>query len=277
MLGVVAVVTTIYVLVVFGVTVLVVFGIVTRDVDGTFAVAFMSLCLIILAVRELRRVERKALKAVGAKIVTEQHEPELHAIVARVAAAAGVPTPQVAVARSWAPNALAVGYTPKRAAIAVTTELLRRLEPHELEAVVAHEVAHVANRDGAVMTYAGGPALVGAAMWNSDDERGKLLFLVYYWPLHVLGLLLMWTLSRYREYAADRGSALYTGAPQNLMSALTKVAGRPARGDLRGGAAVSALCIVPAARRFELFSDHPPLEKRLRKLAEMTRTIAKGA
>jgi heat shock protein HtpX len=96
-----------------------------------------------------------------------------------------------------------------------------------------------------------------------------------------IGLLAMWTLSRYREYVADRGAALITGAPEQLMSALQKLGGRPPRGDLRGGLAVQALCILPARRRrwrrFELFADHPPLEKRLERLEELSRELGKAA
>jgi heat shock protein HtpX len=131
--------------------------------------------------------------------------------------------------------------------------------------------ATIGNRDGLVMTFVSGPAMLGSAMWNADNPRGT--YLILYWPVHVVGLCLMWTVSRYREYVADRGAAAITGAPEQLMSALAKIAEREPRGHLRGGAAVSALCIVPAQRksrldflrRFEIFMDHPPLEKRLSK------------
>ena len=117
-------------------------------------------------------------------------------------------------------------------------------------------------------------------MWHAEDLRGKIFFLLLYWPIFFVSLFLMWTLSRYREYVADRGAALITGAPEQLMSALQKIAGRPARGDLRGGLAVQALCIVGRQagwRRFELFSDHPPLDKRLDRLAELARELGKAA
>jgi heat shock protein HtpX len=184
--------------------------------------------------------------------------------------------------RSWAPNAFSVGLTEDRAVIAFTTELFRRdLTAPELEAVIAHELAHVANRDGVVMTFVSAPALVGSAMWHSEDWRAKALFVLVYWPFFVVGLVTMWALSRYREYVADRGAALITGAPEQLMSALQKLAGAPARGDLRGGLAVQALCIVPSRRhgwrRFELFSDHPPLRKRLARLAELSRELGEAA
>jgi heat shock protein HtpX len=220
-----------------------------------------------------------------AKRLERDEKPKLHALVDRLAAAADVPAPRLAIIRSWAPNALSAGMTPKRATIAVTTELLRRLDERELEAVLAHELSHVANRDGMVMTIVSGPAMLGSAMWNDGNERGKVVYLLLYWPVHLVGLCLMWTISRYREYAADRGAAAITGAPEQLMSALTKIAEREPRGDLRGGAAVSALCIIPAQRksrldilrRLEIFMDHPPLEKRLNRLGDLARDLGKVA
>ena len=246
---------------------------------------FFAVCFVALALLHWTRAEEVVLRAARAKPLGPDDEPELRAMVERTAAAADLPPPRVALVRSWAPNALAAGLTPERATIAVTTELLRRLDEGELEAVVAHELAHVANRDGLVMTFVSGPAMLGAAMWSSDDGRGQVFYVLFYWPVHVLGLLLMWTISRYREYVADRGSALITGAPEQLMSALTKIAAQEPRGDLRGGAAVSALCIVPAQRRsrldflrrFEVFVDHPPLEKRLRRLSRLAQELGRQA
>jgi heat shock protein HtpX len=117
--------------------------------------------------------------------------------------------------------------------------------------VIAHELSHVANRDGPVMTFVGGPAMLGAWWWHNDDRLGgKFVYLVFFWPIHVVGLMLLWTISRYREYTADRGSAMITGAPQNLASALLKIeGGAPPRSDLRGGLAVNAFCIVSRGSR----------------------------
>jgi heat shock protein HtpX len=238
----------------------------------------------VLVVFHWLRGEELVLRTARAKPLDAGEEPELRKLAERVAAAADLPPPQLALIRSWAPNALAAGLRPERATIAVTTELLRRLDDRELEAVVAHELAHVGNRDGLVMTFVSGPAMLGSAMWNSDDSRGKVAYVLLFWPVHVIGLFLMWTISRYREYVADRGSAIITGAPEQLMSALTKIADREPRGDLRGGAAISALCIVPAQRksrldfirRFEIFMDHPPLDKRLRRLSELARDLGEA-
>lgn len=260
---------------------LVIGTLVDREWDAFLGAALFAVGGPVLLFQHIHRSESVALGAARARELDEDDEPELHALVARVAAMADLPPPRVALARSWAPNAFSVGLNERRAVVAVTSELLRRdLTTAELEAVVAHELAHVANRDGLVMTFVSVPALAGSAMWHADDLRGKIFFLLLYWPVFFVSLFLMWTLSRYREYVADRGAVLITGAPEQLMSALQKIAGRPARGDLRGGLAVQALCIVGRQkgwRRFELFSDHPPLDKRLERLAELARELGKAA
>jgi heat shock protein HtpX len=262
--------------------VLVIATLVDRDWGAFLGAALFAVGGPVLLWEHIYRSESVALRAARARELAEDDEPELQALVARVAAMADLPPPRVALARSWAPNAFSVGLNERRAVVAVTSELLHRrdLTTAELEAVVAHELAHVANRDGLVMTFVSVPALAGSALWHADDVRGKILFLLFYWPVFLVSLFLMWTLSRYREYVADRGAALITGAPEQLMSALQKIAGRPARGDLRGGLAVQALCIVGRQRgwrRFELFSDHPPLDKRLERLAELARELGKAA
>ena len=241
--------------------------------------------LAVVAATHWLQADELVLRTVRAKRLGEDDEPELRRIVDRVAAMADLPPPRLALVRSWAPNALAAGLRPDRATIAVTTELLRRLDEQELEAVVAHELAHVANRDGLVMTFVSGPAMLGSAMWGSENVRGQIVYVLLYWPVHLVGLLLLWTISRYREYVADRGAVLITGAPEQLMGALAKISERTPRGDLRGGAAVSALCIVPAQRksrldairRFEVFMDHPKLEKRLERLSDLAKELGRPA
>jgi heat shock protein HtpX len=227
---------------------------------------------------QLRKSEALILRAVGAKVLAPDAEPDLQQLAARVAAQADLPAPRVALIRSWAPNALSAARSPHSAVIAVTTELLRRLDRHELEAVVAHELAHVANRDGAVMTFVSGPAMLASWLWR--DVR--LSYVLVFWltvPFHVVSLLLLWTMSRYREYVADRGAVLITGAPENLMSALLKIeGGAPPRKDLRGGLAAQAFCIVGRRsrwRRFELVMDHPPMHKRIARLEELARELGK--
>jgi heat shock protein HtpX len=265
--------------------VLAVLSLIAVLVDGSWGALlgwfFLAAGFVIVAVNHWLRAEDLVLRAARAKRLDDGEEPELRRIVERVAAMADVPPPRLALIRSWAPNALAAGLRPESATLAVTTELLRRLDERELEAVVAHELAHIANRDGLVMTFVSGPAMLGSAMWGSSDGRGQVFYVLFYWPVHLVGLLLLWTVSRYREYVADRGAVLITGAPEHLMSALTRISEREARGDLRGGAAVSALCIVPgqrktkldAVRRFEVFMDHPRLEKRLERLSDIARQL----
>ena len=229
-----------------------------------------------------RSVERLLLGMVRAEIGTTTRGESLHDPLERLAELANVPCPRLLVARTSAPNAFTIGLSPRRTVIVVSTGLLERLNAREREAVLAHELAHVANRDSQVMTAVSlprtlGGLLVGGPFW------GTLIWLVV-WPLGLplwaIGTLLTLTVSRYREYAADRGSALLTGEPEQLMSALQKLtdAGStiPA-GDLRDFVAVEALCIVPSSgRRIELLMDHPPLEKRLAHLAEIGRELGRA-
>jgi heat shock protein HtpX len=245
---------------------------------------FLAACFGVIFIVHVLRGDQLVLRSAGAKTLERAEEREIQELVRRTAASADLPPPRVAVIRSRAPNALAVGLLPKQATVALTTELVRRLDRKELEAVVAHELAHIGNRDGIVMTFVSGPAIFGDVMRNDGGGKGEVFFYVFYWPVYVLGLLLMWAISRYREYTADRGSALITGSPEQLMSALVKIEEMGPVGDLRGGAAVSALCIVPAQRkrgrlgflrRFEIFMDHPPLEKRLRELTELAREMGR--
>jgi heat shock protein HtpX len=198
-------------------------------------------------------------------------------IVARLAALADAPKPRTAVRASASPNAYTMGWTRVTATIVVTTALLDLLDDAELEAVLAHELAHVVNRDAAVMSSAAFVPRVGSAIFNYVPLLSPLGAVVY-----LFGTLLTVALSRYREYSADRGSAVLTGAPEQLMSALEKIThGLDAipRRDLRGGAGLSAFFIVAAAppQWFELASTHPPLEKRLAALAELSRQTGKVA
>ena len=160
----------------------------------------------------------------------------------------------------------------------VTTGLREQLTPAELEAVLAHEIAHIANRDAAVMTIVAAPRILGEVMVGGPGSSLIGLLWLLVWPLGIpvyfVGTLLTLTVSRYREFAADRGSAILTGAPQQLMSALQKLVAQASEiphDDLR---AANAFCIVPTeASILELFSDHPPLEKRLAALSEIAREM----
>ncbi len=264
----------------------------------------MLVIVIGIAVVQYWTSDKLALAASGAKIVSREEAPELHATVERLCAMADLPKPRIAVVDSDVPNAFATGRNPKHAAVAVTTGLWRRLDPQEIEAVLAHELSHIANRDVLVMTVASFFAMLAAmitrfglyfGMWgggfgggnrsnNNNNQGGLPIWLIVFLVAmitYAISFILIRTISRYREYAADRGSALITGAPENLMSALQKIAGTitqiPQR-DLREVAGMNAFFIVPTnwrAQVNELFMDHPPMEKRLAALGAIAREMGK--
>ncbi|EQD28389.1 heat shock protein HtpX, partial [mine drainage metagenome] len=219
------------------------------------------------------------LATMGAKILGKGDLPDLQTTVARLAALADVPVPRVAYVQTDMPNAFATGRSPQHAVVAVTSGLLARLSPEEVEAVLAHEITHVRNRDMAMMTMASFFATVAAyivqmAFWfmpmGGDREDESRVMLVYLASLIVwiISFFLIRAFSRYREYAADRGSAILTQAPSHLMSALVKLHqnSRIPRRDLRHAEQLNALFIMPAVGRnsmYELFQTHPTLEHRL--------------
>jgi heat shock protein HtpX len=237
--------------------------------------------------------DKLALRASGAKIVSEQEAPELHAMVDRLCAMADLPKPKVAVIDTDVPNAFATGRNPKNAAVAVTRGLWERLEPREVEGVVAHELSHIANRDVLIMTLASFFAMLAGVLarysiffgGGGRDRNGPPIWLVVLLVsivTYVVSYVLIRTISRYREYAADRGAALITGAPENLMSALQKIASGIAsipQRDLREVQAMNAFFIIPTNLRSsfgELFATHPPLEKRLEALARISREMGRA-
>jgi len=221
---------------------------------------------------------RALLASVGAKVVEPGQEPKLVGTLHRLAGLADIPAPQLAIADTEAANAFALGLNQRKAFVVVTTGLREGLTSAELEAVLAHEVAHIANRDAAVMTIVAAPRTLGEVMIGGPGSSLVGLIWILVWPLAIpvyfVGALLTLTVSRYREFAADRGSAILTGAPQQLMSALHKLSSQAAEiphEDLR---AANAFCIVPTeATLLEVFSDHPPLKKRLAALAEIAREM----
>jgi Heat shock protein. Metallo peptidase. MEROPS family M48B len=182
--------------------------------------------------------DKIALASVGARIVSESEAPELHELVGRLCAIAGLPKPRIAIVRTDIPNAFATGRSQSSSVVAVTTGLLRRLDKSELEAVLAHELSHIKNRDVAVMTIASFLSTVAAVIVQNifflgdrrDRESGNL-FAVWLVSLIVwiVSFILIRTLSRYREFSADRGSAIITGRPSALVSALMKISGTMAR------------------------------------------------
>jgi heat shock protein HtpX len=266
-------------------------------------IAPMLVIVVGLAVVQYWTSDKLALAASGAKIVTAEQAPQLHAMVERLCAMADLPKPRVAIVPSSVPNAFATGRNPKHAAIAVTQGLWDRLEPREVEAVLAHEMSHVANRDVLIMTIASFFAMLAAMItrWglyfgmfsgggygggnrNNNNQNQVPVWLIIFVVsvvVYALSFILIRTISRYREYAADRGSALITGAPENLMSALQKIASgitQIPQKDLREVAGMNAFFIVPTNWRQqvgELFMDHPPMEKRLAALAQIAREMGK--
>jgi heat shock protein HtpX len=255
-----------------------------------------------IAVFQYYTSDKLALAAAGAKVVEREQAPELHATVERLCAMADLPKPRVAIVDTDVPNAFATGRNPKHAVVAVTTGLWRRLDQQEIEAVLAHELSHVANRDVLIMTVASFFAMLAALLTrfgfyaglfggfggggnrnNNGNNQVPIWLIIFLVSIvtYAISYILIRTISRYREYAADRGSALITGAPENLMSALQKIAGTitqiPQR-DLREVAGMNAFFIVPTNWRQqvgELFMDHPPLEKRLAALAEIARQMGR--
>src|SRR5215218_6073626 len=255
----------------------------------------MVLIVVALAAFQYYTSDKLALKASGAKVVQPDEAPELHAMVERLCAMADLPKPKVAVIDTDVPNAFATGRSPKHAAVAVTRGLWQRLEPREVEGVLAHELSHVANRDVLVMTLASFFAMLAGllsrfAMYGGmfgggrDRDGGAPAWLIVFVVsivTYILSFLLIRTISRYREYAADRGAAVITGAPEYLMSALQKISSQMTQipnQDLRQVEGMSAFFIIPAKARSsfaELFASHPPLEKRLAALGEIARDMGR--
>jgi heat shock protein HtpX len=263
-------------------------------------IAPMLVIVIGLAFFQYFTSDKLALAAAGAKIVSREEQPALHDTVERLCAMADLPKPKVAIMDTPVPNAFATGRSPKHAAVCVTTGLLDRLEPKEVEGVLAHELSHIANRDVLIMTLASFFAMLAAlltrfglyfGMWgggggggNRNNNNGPPVWLIIFVVsivVYAVSFILIRTISRYREYAADRGSALITGSPEYLMSALQKISSQmtliPNR-DLRQVEGMSAFFIMPAkvkSAASELFMDHPPLEKRLAALAEIAREMGR--
>jgi heat shock protein HtpX len=235
--------------------------------------------------------DKLALHAMGAKIVTPQEAPELHAMIERLCIQADLPKPKVAVAYTEMPNAFAIGKTKKAATVCATTGIMKLLSPSELEGVMAHELAHVKNRDVAIMTIASFFASVAATILQfgfffggggGDDDDGPSFFVVILVSLavYVVSFFLMMSLSRYREFVADRGAALFTGRPSALASALRKISSgmdRLPQQDLRVANELSAFFIASPKKVVSgLFATHPPVEKRIEQLMRLEAELQRG-
>ena len=230
----------------------------------------------------------------GAKVVTRDQFPELHNLVERIVARNNLPKPKIAVINSSMPNAFATGKGPKSSVVAVTTGLMDTLNTEELEGVIAHELTHIRNRDVLVLTLA---SLFSTVAWylmqfgfygglygggmgyggnrNNNSAGAMIIVIAVALLTWVVSFLIIRAISRYREFAADRGSAQMTGKPIELANALMKISGTmknvPTR-DLRQEEGLNAFFIVPALSGStigNLFSTHPPIQKRVQKLMEM--------
>ena len=239
--------------------------------------------------------DKLALKASGAKVVERDQAPELHDMIERLCAMADLPKPRVAIIDTDVPNAFATGRSPKHAAVAVTRGLWQRLEPREVEGVIAHELSHIGNRDVLIMTVASFFAMLAGLLTRfglyggmfggrNRDNNGVpvwLIVLLVSVVTYFLSQILILAMSRYREFAADRGSALITGAPEHLMSALQKISSdifRIPERDLRQVETMNAFFIIPTSVKRgarTLFMTHPPLEKRLEALAQIAREMGR--
>ncbi len=249
------------------------------------------------ALAQLFLSDKLALRAIGAREVSPQEAPGLHAMIERLCIQADLPKPKIAVADTDVPNAFATGRSPRSATVCATTGIMRTLQPPELEAVMAHELAHVKNRDVLIMTVASFFASIAAMITQNgflfggfgfghdDDEGGHPAFIVVLLVsllVYALSSMLMLALSRYREFAADRGAALVTGRPSALASALMRISGVMQRipdRDLRAAGHMNAFFIVPTSVKraaASIFSTHPPMEARIARLQQLEAQLQRG-
>ncbi|HVB06141.1 MAG TPA: zinc metalloprotease HtpX [Acidimicrobiales bacterium] len=270
-------------------------------------VAFVVVIALVIGFVQYFYSDKIALYSMGGKVVTREQAPALHGVVDRLVALADMPKPVVAVAQSDIPNAFATGRNQKHAVVCVTSGLLRRLDEPEIEAVLAHELSHVAHRDVAVMTIASFLGIMAGLLtrvfyWsglfggfgggNRNNNQGggnqtamiELAMVLVSAVVYAVSFVLVRTLSRYRELAADRSGAILIGQPALLAQALVKVSGEMARiptRDLRGAEHFNAFYFVPAlapgVSLSTLFATHPPLQKRLDQLAKLDAQMHHGA
>jgi heat shock protein HtpX len=254
---------------------------------GAGALVIVVVALLLLLV-QLFTSDKIAMATLGVREVSPAEEPELHGIIERLCVQADLPKPRVCVMETSMPNAFAMGRTKKTTTVCATRGILELLSPAELEGVMAHELTHVINRDVMVMTLASFFATLASMIaqfalffgggfggGDEEDEGGILLVLLVSVMVYAVSFLLLRALSRYREFAADRGSAVLTGRPSALASALLKISGTmeqvPSQ-DLRKAEAMSAFFIIPARTKkslMNIFADHPPLEQRLAALERL--------
>jgi heat shock protein HtpX len=261
-------------------------GVLFASVGG--AVALIG-CALLLSFQFFAS-DKLALRSMGAREVSPQEAPEFHAMIERLCVQADIPKPKVAVVNSPVPNAFALGRSQKAATVCATTGIMDLLSPSELEGVMAHEITHIVNRDVMIMTLAGFFASIASMIVqfgfffgggyggsSSDDDDGPsfMVIILVSAVVWVVSFFLMQALSRYREFAADRGAAVITGRPSALASALLKISGvneRIPQGDLRAHAEMNAFYIVPVKVKeslYNLFSTHPPMDQRIAALSRL--------
>jgi heat shock protein HtpX len=241
-----------------------------------------------LAAVQLFGGDKLALRAMGGREVTPAEAPELHAMIERLCIQADLPKPKVAVADNRMPNAFALGRGPKSATVCATTGIMELLSPAELEGVMAHELTHIGNRDVLVMTLAGFFATIaayivqfgflfggGGGYGDDDDNPSAMVLILVSLVVYVVSFFLMQALSRYREFAADRGAAVITGRPSALAPALMRIShgmDQIPKQDLRASSELSAFYFFPPAAKSAiggLFATHPPMEKRIEALQRL--------
>jgi heat shock protein HtpX len=281
---------------------------VTVLIEVHVAVALVAVIALVILFVQYFYSDKIALYSMGGKVVSREQSPALHGVVDRLVALADMPKPVVAVANSDIPNAFATGRNQKHAVVCVTTGLLRRLDEPEVEAVLAHELSHVAHRDVAVMTIASFLGIMAGLLtrvfyWTglfggfgggggnrNNRGGGQNLVLIEFGMvlfsavIYAISFLLVRTLSRYRELAADRSGAILIGQPALLASALVKVSGEMGRiptRDLRSAEHFNAFYFAPAlapgVSLSSLFATHPSLQKRLDQLAKLDAQMHHGA
>jgi heat shock protein HtpX len=264
---------------------------------GAGLIVVVALVLLLL---QLFGSDKIAMSTLGVKEVSPAQEPELHAIVERLCVQANLPKPKVGVIETSMPNACAMGKSKKATTVCATRGILELLSPAELEGVMAHELTHVINRDVMVMTLAsffatlasmiaqfalffGGGFGGGYGRGRGEEEEDIMIVLLVSVIVYAISFLLLRALSRYREFAADRGSAVLTGRPSALASALLKISGtieRVPTQDLRKAEGMSAFFIIPARTKkslMNIFADHPPLEQRLAALERLESQLQSAA
>ena len=271
-------------------------GILIKAGAGAALIVVVAVVLLLLQVFASDKI---AMATLGVKEVSPAEEPELHGIIERLCVQANIPKPRVCVMENSMPNAFAMGRSQKKTTVCATRGILQMLTPAELEGVMGHELTHVINRDVMVMTIASffatlaslivqfafffGGGFGGGYGRNQNEEEDIMVVILVAAIVYAISFLLLRALSRYREFAADRGSAVLTGRPSALASALIKISGtieRVPTQDLRKAEGMSAFFIVPARTKkslMNIFADHPPLEQRLAALERLESQLQSSA